>query len=84
MHVQPVLGQPHRNGGEPRIERPAVVVLIEVCVGANQRVLRHVLGRVRLPDHHQHEAKEARLVRAYEARKRLSITAAHLADEVAV
>src|SRR5436190_19944733 len=44
LPVQPVLGQPHGDGGEPRVEGPVLVVLIEVRVGADERVLRHLVG----------------------------------------
>ena len=84
MPVQPVLGQPDGDGREPRVEGPVLVVLIEVCVGTNERVLRHLFGSRRIAHHHQDQAKQPALVTLHQMGERLTIAAADGADGVAI
>ena len=84
MTAEPVLRQPHRDRRQPRVKRTAGFICIEVSEGTNERVLRHLFGPGRFPDHHQHQAEQPALIGVDQVRERFMVSALDLANDFLV
>src|SRR5687768_12092114 len=81
---QPVLRQPHRDRRQPWIKRTLFVVVIQMRVGSDERILRDFFGTFWLTHHHHYKTEQPALIAAHQVPERVGVAPPNLTDDVTV